>query len=291
MYPSWNARAVGLTLPAAETVQIAATAGFPGVDLLVRDLVESGTDPQSMRMQMDDLGIRGGAWPLPLDWRGPAERFTEDLRNLPRYARAAATLGLFRTGTWVMPQVDPAFDIDARVIDSRARTARFHLDRLGRIAEVLDDHGSRLGLEILGPATARTGQAPRFVCRYRHLQEELGALHERHQNVGVLVDSFHLYAAGEDTGEGLVWGGEFVVWVHLADAAVEDRATVLDHQRELPGTTGWADCRGLLRLLREEGYDGPITAEPLGQCRYLAGLDPRAAAGRCLAALKSVWPD
>ena len=56
---------------------------------------------------MDDLGLRGGAWPLPVDWRGPDDRFRNDLRELPRYAQAAALLGLYRTGTWVLPEVDP----------------------------------------------------------------------------------------------------------------------------------------------------------------------------------------
>jgi hypothetical protein len=100
MYPAWNARAVGLTLGTAETLQIAAQAGFPGVDLLVRDLLESSCDPHEVRRRMDDLGLRGGAWPLPVAWRGPAAQFRDDLRALPRYAQAAAVLGLHRTGTW-----------------------------------------------------------------------------------------------------------------------------------------------------------------------------------------------
>ena len=104
MYPSWNARAVGLTLNAREAIDIAAQAGFAGVDLLVRDLVESGEDPRDLRTRMDDLGLRGGAWPLPVDWRGPEARFLEDLRNLPRYARAASILRLGGTGTWVLPE-------------------------------------------------------------------------------------------------------------------------------------------------------------------------------------------
>ena len=59
MYASWNARAVGLVLTAGETVEVAAQAGFDAVDLLLRDLVESGVDPQSVRERMDELGLRG----------------------------------------------------------------------------------------------------------------------------------------------------------------------------------------------------------------------------------------
>jgi sugar phosphate isomerase/epimerase len=291
MYPSWNARAVGLTLGAAETLQIAAQAGFPGVDLMVRDLVESCGDPHEVRRRMDDLGLRAGAWPLPVSWRGSAAQFRDDLSNLPRYARAAALLGLHRTGTWVMPEIDPSRDFDALDDDPVTRLVVLHLDRLGQIAAILADYGSRLGLEILGPASARTGRAAPFVYRYRHLGEQLGALKDRHQNVGVLVDSFHLFAAGEECGEVLVWGGDAVVWVHLADAAQNDRATLMDHQRELPGETGWGDGRRLLQMLQAIGYDGPVTAEPLGQCKSLSGLNALAIARRSLTALRAVWPE
>src|SRR4051794_7653153 len=99
MFPSWNARAVGLSMPAPETIEIASTVGFAGVDLPVRDIAESGLDVADLRIRMDDLGLRGGAWPLPVDWRGDDERFREGLAQLPRHARTAAKLGLSRTGT------------------------------------------------------------------------------------------------------------------------------------------------------------------------------------------------
>ena len=37
MYACWNARAVGLAMPAEDAIDLAAEAGFAGVDLLVRD--------------------------------------------------------------------------------------------------------------------------------------------------------------------------------------------------------------------------------------------------------------
>ncbi|MGC8638877.1 MAG: sugar phosphate isomerase/epimerase family protein [Isosphaeraceae bacterium] len=290
MYPSWNARAVGLVLDARETVEIAAQAGFAGVDLLVRDLVRSAALPHELRARMDDLGLRGGAWPLPVDWRGPEARFAEDLRNLPRYARAAAVLGLFRTGTWVLPEASPELAESAQEADAIERTARFHLDRLGRIAAILADHGSRLGLEILGPASARAGRTAPFVRRYGDLEQRLGRLRKAHANVGVLADAFHLFAAGENNEASLVWGADAVVWVHLADAAHGDRASLRDHERTLPGATGWGDCRGLLALLHEQGYAGPVTAEPLAHRESLQGMSALDAARQTRAALRSIWP-
>src|SRR5262245_12225418 len=95
---------MGRALPAAEAISLAARAGFDGVDLAVRDRVEAGDDPSELRARMDDLGVRGGAWPLPVAWRGDAETFARDLERLPRFAEAAATLGLARTGTYIMPE-------------------------------------------------------------------------------------------------------------------------------------------------------------------------------------------
>lgn len=289
MYPCWNARAVGLNLDARETLEIAARTGFAGVDLLVRDLVESGEDARELRARMDDLGLRGGAWPLPVDWRGADEKFQADLNDLPRYARAAAILGLARTGTWVLPEPRPGCALGP-ADDPVERTSAFHLDRLGRIARVLDDHGVRLGLEVIGPATARDGRNPPFVFRYRHVEERLAELRWRHLNIGVLVDAFHLFAAGDEGEEGLVWGGDAVIWVHVADAAHAERATLLDHERTLPGEREWSNCRSVLRCLDSRGYDGPVTAEPLGRCQSLVGLSPEETAFRTIAALRSVWP-
>src|SRR4051794_8100009 len=109
MFSSFNARALGLQLSAAEALDLAAAAGFAGVDLMVRDLVEAGEDRIELRARKDDLGLRGGAWPLPVDWRGARDRFLHDLDRLPRLAEAAATLGLTRTGTWVLPETSPEF--------------------------------------------------------------------------------------------------------------------------------------------------------------------------------------
>ncbi len=290
MYASWNARAVGLGLTAGETVEVAAQAGFGAVDLLLRDLVESGVDPRAVRGRMDELELRGGAWPLPVHWRGNPEQFAEDLRDLPRYARAAATLDLQRTGTWVLPETDSTFFPGTEGDDLLRQTVRLHVERLGKIAEILADHGSRLGLEIMGPASARRGPGAVFVHQYRRLAEHLGELRAEHPNVGVLVDAFHLFAAGEGEEAGFVWGVDSVVWVHLADSANPARLRVLDQERALPGETGLADCRGLLERLAAEGYEGPVTVEPLAHCRSLQGLDALATARRTLGSLQTVWP-
>lgn len=287
MYPSFNARAVGLTLPADEAIDLAAGAGFEGVDLLVRDLIADGHRPARLRARMDALGLRGGAFPLPVDWRGDADTFRRDLATLPALADAAAELGLVRTGTWVLPEC-----VDAPGRDPQAETLRFHIDRLAPIADVLAARSIRLGLEVIGPERSRAGRFPRFITRLGELGPILDALSGR-TNVGILIDAFHLYAAEESLAVALQTGVGSIAWVHVADlptGASGDRAAIVDADRGLPGDHGAVDNRGLLAAITAGGYDGPVTAEPLERCASLAGLTPVEIASTVFRSLRSVWP-
>jgi len=295
MYASFNARALGLDLSAEETVALGSAAGFRGVDLLVRDFLDGGGDPRALRSRMDDLGVRGGAWPLPVDWRGDAGRFARDLERLPRYAEAAAVLGLSRTGTWVLPETPGLPESDNERDTYLASVAAWHVERLGAIARILARHGSRLGLEVIGVESFRTGRGLPFVARLGDLDGWLGALWDQAPNLGILLDAYHLYAAGEPVEAALAWGIGRIVWVHVADlpasASVADRRAMRDDDRGLPGEHGAIDCRRLLRRLEDAGYDGPITAEPLAGCRSLAGRTAEATARDVAEALRSAWPN
>jgi sugar phosphate isomerase/epimerase len=285
MFPSFNARAAGLTLSAVETIDLAASAGFAGVDLLVRDLILAGDDPKSLRQRMDDVGLVGGAFPLPVSWRGDRATYLRDLAELPRLADTASILGLRRTGTWLLPEVPTDLD--------RESALEFQLDRVGAIAEILGRYGIRIGLETIGVARSRTGRTARLFTRQSDLGPILAPLAKAHRNVCQLLDTFHLYAASETLDEALPTGIGPLVWVHVADLpddATGDRDKIVDEFRGLPGEHGAVDNVAALKALADRGYDGPVTAEPLGQCRALTGLQPAAAALAIAQALRSVWP-
>ena len=151
MYPSFSARAVGLPdLPAATTIEVAAAAGFAAIDLVVHDLVRSAANLDEIRCRMDDHGLRAGAFPILMNWRGDEARFLRDLAELPRVAQAAATLGFRQTGTWVLPET-PALPPPGVTLESyRAEVAAFHVARVGAMARILADHEIRIGLEVIG---------------------------------------------------------------------------------------------------------------------------------------------
>ena len=291
MFPSFNARAVGLTMTAAETIEVAARAGFAGVDLLVRDLLAAGEDPRGLRRRMDDLGLRGGAFPMPVAWRGDEAAFRRDLADLPRLLDAAATLGLRRTATWVMPDIPEAFAHLGS--DARAATIDFHVERLSAIAAALAPYEMRMGLEALGVARIRSGRTPVFLTRLGDLGPVLEPLASSFAGVGLLLDTFHLYASSESLESALGRGVGSIVWVHVADlppGTPPDPGLVEDHERGLPGENGAIDNAGILRVLHERGYEGPVTAEPMARCASLAGLGPDSTAEAVANALRSVWP-
>jgi len=303
MYWCLNNRALGLSLPVRQTLELAASAGFGGIDFMLRDLLEEGVDPAEARTMADDLGLRAGAWPLPVDWRGDRDRFELDLAQLPRFAEAAAVLGATRTGTWVMPETprDGSSRLKSALgadhgLDSqteRAATAAFHGDRLGAIARVLADFGIQLGLEVIGVESFRTGGGVPFVTRLGELGPWLGSLLCDYPNVGILLDAFHLYAAKEGIEAGLVWGVDRVVWVHVADLPAKwggDRGTILDHDRGLPGENGAVGVAPFLQRLVDEGYKGPVTPEPGARCQSLLGRPAEEIVRLVAEAMRSVWP-
>src|SRR5262249_8583745 len=88
-------------------------------------------------------------------------------------------------------------------------------------------------------------------------------------NVGLLLDCWHWYTAHETADDLRALRGDDVVVVHVNDAPsgvqIDEQ---IDNKRALPGATGVIDIKTFLSVLRENGYRGPVMAEPM-QC----GLD------------------
>jgi sugar phosphate isomerase/epimerase len=198
-----------------------------------------------------DARIRPAAFGLPVDWRTSEENWRRDLEKLPRLGKAAASVGIDRCATWVMPCSNE------RAMDEN-RT--FHVERFKPIADVLAQHRIRLGLEFIGPRTLRESQKYPFI----HTMGEMLALgRDIAPNVGILLDCWHWYTSRGTLEEIRALKPEQVVYVHVNDAP---RGVEIDQQidnvRDLPGATGVIDIAGFLRALEEIGYDGPVTPEP-----------------------------
>ena len=106
----------------------------------------------------------------------------------------------------------------------------------------------------------RQEQLHPFIYR---LPEMLELAIEIHPSVGVVIDMFHWHCGGGTAAEvRRLVPADRIINVHANDARL---GVPIDqqhnYQRELPIATGVVDARGLMKVLRDIGYDGPVIAE------------------------------
>jgi sugar phosphate isomerase/epimerase len=254
MYKTLSPWAIGVKSDSLEAALAAAkTGGFDGLEVSagqLADLVDQRGAATVMKM-FADARVRPAAFGLPVDWRTTEENWRRDLEQLPRLAKAAASIGIDRSFTWIMPgSNDRPLDVNRR----------FHIDRFKPIAQILAQHRIRLGLEFIGPGTLRDTFKHPFI----HTMSDMLAMgREIGPNVGILLDCWHWYTSHATLDDLRQLKAEQVVYVHVNDAP---RGVEIDQQidnvRDLPGATGVIDIAGFLRALQQIGYDGPITPEP-----------------------------
>jgi sugar phosphate isomerase/epimerase len=223
--------------------------------------------------------VRPALWNLPVAWRDD-DQWQADLRELPQLAATARALGATRTATY-MPSGS----------DERSFQENFdwHVARLRPIAEVLRDEGCQFGIEFIGPKTYRAAFRHEFIHTLDGVMELVAAIGTG--NVGVMLDSWHLYTSGGTLADLERLTNHDVVVVHVNDAPTGiARDEQIDTVRTLPMETGVIDLVGFMRALREMGYDGPVMPEPFSQrINDLAATDPEAAAREAARSMDALW--
>jgi sugar phosphate isomerase/epimerase len=272
MFRCLNPGAIGVGLPWAQCLPLARKHGFEGVDV--------GIDPTVPAAQVTDAlakhGLKAGGTGLPVSLYGDDKAFEAAIVALNLVSCRAAEVGVTRFATWILPFSD------ARPFKENFR---WHRDRLGRAARVLAEHGCRLGLEFIGPKTARAGHKYPFVRTMEHMLELAEACGP---NVGLLLDAWHWYTSLGTVDDIRALGAEQVVYVHINDAPAGIPVDAQkDNVRRLPGETGVIDIKGFLGALRTIGYDGPVVPEPF--MPELGKLPAEEAIRRAGEALKRIW--
>ncbi len=231
---------------------------------------------EQLKATLEDLKSKQLSWAaagLPVDFRGEDAVFQSGMEKLPRIAAGLQRAGVKRVGTWLSPSHGE--------LTYRANFER-HTRRLRAVASVLKDHGMRLGLEYVGTQLLLVGKRYPFVhtlAETRELIAQIGT-----GNVGLVLDTWHWWTAG-DTGEDLLTlTNNDVVSVDLNDAPRGvAKALQKDNERELPGATGEIDAKTFLRALVAMRYDGPVRPEPFN--KVLNDMDNEAACAAASAAL------
>jgi sugar phosphate isomerase/epimerase len=269
---------IGVSANQMETIALAERHGFEAVEPF-------GTQLAALTEQQVSEIVAGlkakrlvwGAAGLSVEFRQDETKFNEGMKTLPKVAAALAGAGVNRVGTWLSPGHNSL---------TYLQNLRQHAHRLREAARVLKDHGHRLGLEYVGTQTSWKNRKYPFVhtmAETKDLIAEIGT-----GNVGLVLDSWHWWQAGDTVEDILSLKNEEIVSVDLNDAPDGvPKEQQKDGQRELPCATGVIDAAAFLKALERIGYDGPVRAEPFN--RVLNELDNESACAGTIKAMQKAF--
>jgi sugar phosphate isomerase/epimerase len=247
-----------------ESLELAVKHGFPGLDPDLDYLASLGND--GLKRLLDDLqgkNLKFGAAGLPVEFRKDEATFNDGLKRLPATAEILQRTGIWRVSTWVMPCSNDL---------TYPQNFRQHAYRLRQCAQILADHGQKLGLEYVAPRTLWRSQRHPFVHTLSEMKELIVAIGT--DNLGIQLDSWHWFNAEETGKDLLALRGSDVLTVDLNDAPLGlSLDQYQDDHRELPATTGVIPVKDFLTSLVQIGYEGPVQAEPFNAALRAMPLD------------------
>ncbi len=245
---------IGVKADIPALINYAKRHGFESIEPVRNDLLAASTAALGeLRAELEAKQLRWGVAGVAANIRAKTEAdFASQLKALPKISKAMQTAGADRVKTYIMPR---------HAALTYRQNFKLHLDRVKRIAEIVGGHGIRFGLEYVGPKTLWTSSRFSFIHTMAEAQELIDAA--GHDNVGLVLDSWHWYTAHETKADLLALSNHDIVSCDLNDApagiAIDEQ---IDNVRGLPATTGVIDLKTFLNALVQIGYDGPVQAEP-----------------------------
>ena len=234
-----------------EFPQVAATAGFPGTDVMLKPAFTAGAT--ATKELLAKLKLRPAAIDFPVEFRKDEVTFEAGLAALPQQAAFAAAIGCPRMVTYIMSSSDtPKEELRA-----------LYKQRFMQCAGALAQSNVRLGLEFLGPLHLRKAFKYEFIWR---MNEMLAFAKECGPNVGLLLDAWHWHHAGATTDDIVAAGRERIVHIHFDDAPNLPPEQIRDNQRLLPGE-GVINLTGFVQALQKIGYNDALSVEVFGRLK------------------------
>jgi sugar phosphate isomerase/epimerase len=267
--------ALGIKATQREAVDLAAKHGFDVVDA-------DGTYLGGLSSgELDDLlGYMKGknvGWAmagLPVEFRRDEPVFAEGIKGFPEYVRGIHRAGVRMVTTYVLPMSN---------VHPYLENLKLHATRLREAARVLQDSGARLGIEYVGPKTLWAAQRYPFAHSMAEMRELIGEINL--PNVGLVLDCWHWYHAGDTAVDIAALRAQDVVSVDLNDApAGVPKDQMVDGKRELPAATAVIDVKAFLGALERIGFNGPVRVEPFNEA--VRKMAPEVAAAAAMASLK-----
>ncbi|MBC7800854.1 MAG: sugar phosphate isomerase/epimerase and 4-hydroxyphenylpyruvate domain-containing protein [Gemmatimonadaceae bacterium] len=232
---------VALSGTLADKLEAAAAVGFDGVEVMESDLLTFDGSPEDVRRMAADLDLTIDLYQPFRDFEAMPE--PQRTRNLDRAERKFDVMQALGTDLiLVCSNTQPA------TLDDDARAAA----DLHAMAERAARRGLRIGFEALSWARhiRLWGHAWRIV-------RDAG-----HPALGLIVDSFHTLALGDDPAGIADVPGDRIFYVQLADAPRRsmDVLSWSRHHRSFP-YQGDLPIDGFVRAVLASGYRGPLSLE------------------------------
>ena len=239
-----------------EFPHIAAQAGFPGTDIMLKPAMSAGAE--DTKQLLTQLHLLPAAIDFPVEFRKDEATFQTGLAALSKQAEFAAAINCPRMVTYLMSSSDTP----------KAELRALYKQRFIQCAEVLRKYRVRLGLEFLGPLHLRRQFKYEFIWQ---MNEMLEFAKECGPNVGLLLDVWHWHHAGATTEDIIHAGRERIVHVHFNDAPNLPPDQIRDNQRLLPGE-GVINLTGFLKALQKIRYSDALSVEVFGRLKDVPPL-------------------
>lgn len=260
---------LGYDLPVEEEIEIAAEAGYDGVELWISRLeqfIRKGGKPADLRKRLEGHGLTFDSAIGFANWLVDDEAARrKGVQQMTREMEMLAEMGCRNIAA-------PAAGVSGPLKDVEEAAARYRA-----ILEIGEKTGVRPLLEIWGasPAMRKVSTAAAV------------ALAAGHPSAALLLDAFHMYR-GENRFECLhLLNGAAMPIFHINDYPAADSPTQLtDGDRVYPGD-GVCPLPEILRTLRNTGFRGGLSLELFNRS-YWNSVDARTIARTGLAKTRAV---
>jgi sugar phosphate isomerase/epimerase len=232
-----------------EFARLAARTGYGGTDVNLAAAMKEGLE--ATRALFAETRLRPSYCGLPVNVRADDAAFRSGMESFEEQVRFAAAIGCRRMMVVVAPSAPAPKDEFRRTLKARFET----------VGAILSKHDVRCGLEFLGPLHFRERGPHEFIWR---MNEMVDFAKECGPSFGVVLDVWHWHHSGATLEDIRRAGNSRIVLMHLSDAAKQAPEEVRDNQRLMAGE-GIIDLVGIFRTLREMGWEGSVSPEPLGR--------------------------
>ncbi len=249
-----------LEAPFARDVEAYAAAGFRHVELWLPKLNKQGLRMSAVAAALKNAGLTvDSACASDAAFSAPEDRAIDELK---RNLEMAQALGA------------PRYVVYSGAGASKPEEYKAASARLGRHAEAAEPYRVKIAFEFIAGA--------RLAGSFRTALEMVRAAD--HPNLGICVDTFHLFAGVSKVEDLLLAKPGEIAHVHFHDAPASLPRELWRDADRLPPGEGCMPMHDIAKALKRAGYQGALSVELFG-ASYQSG-DAREVAVRCYQAVK-----